>query len=342
MKNLFALFAAFILFTSVAFAQNGAAKTAQSNNLVSLLPASDAVATVNLKRMLNEAVPRILASQPAKLAEINAKIDEVKTKTGIDLRQFEQMAIGLSFKQVRAGVTEAEPVAVLRGNYNANALLDAVKTASNSKHRQETIGGKTVTIFSIPEAAKDAAKNAGKGSRIFGLEITLQGEIAVTSLDSNTVAFGKLPQIQALLAPSAKSRVDANLSDFINRNPNALLNAAGKFSNGLSSFVKFGNPQIDSTLGMLRQIFGTFDMNAGNASMLFVAQTAEAAQAKDVEELLNDGRQLATGFLSMKKTDKNEILLRILESVKISRNANTVQLQADIAEADLNVLVVVL
>src|SRR5499426_3591174 len=43
--------------------------------LMSSLPESDAVAQVKMQQLLNEAMPRIFASNPAKLSEVNASID---------------------------------------------------------------------------------------------------------------------------------------------------------------------------------------------------------------------------------------------------------------------------
>ena len=58
--------------------------------LMSSLPESDAVAQVKMQQLLNEAMPRIFAGNPAKLSEVNASIDRFKDRTGLDPRMFQQ------------------------------------------------------------------------------------------------------------------------------------------------------------------------------------------------------------------------------------------------------------
>jgi hypothetical protein len=56
------------------------------------LPESDAVAQIRVRRLLNDVMPRLLAGNPAKLAQANADIDQFKTRTGVDPRAFDQIA----------------------------------------------------------------------------------------------------------------------------------------------------------------------------------------------------------------------------------------------------------
>ena len=64
-------------------------------SLAASLPASDTVALVKVKRLLDEAMPTMLANSPARLTEVNARIENFKTRTGIDPRAFEELALGL-------------------------------------------------------------------------------------------------------------------------------------------------------------------------------------------------------------------------------------------------------
>ena len=106
----------------------------QPNQLAALLPASDAVITLDLQKLLNESVPQVLSGKPEMLGEINAKIDELREKTGLDARQFEQIAIGAAIKQITAREADLEPVFLARGKYNANALITVAKIASKGKY----------------------------------------------------------------------------------------------------------------------------------------------------------------------------------------------------------------
>ncbi|MFN2391790.1 MAG: hypothetical protein ABR566_07460, partial [Pyrinomonadaceae bacterium] len=125
----------------VAFADVKTKKTErQTQQLAASLPASDGVITLNTQRFFNEALPQILSANQPMLNGIVAKIDEIKNRTGIDLRQFEQFAVGISSKKVSAKKMDFEPVILARGNFNAGALLAVAKVASKGKYREEKIG----------------------------------------------------------------------------------------------------------------------------------------------------------------------------------------------------------
>ena len=72
------------------FAQ-GSRKTASTpanptSGLMSYLPPSDAVALINVNRLLDEAMPKLLAENPARLAEVSNELANFKTQTGLDPR----------------------------------------------------------------------------------------------------------------------------------------------------------------------------------------------------------------------------------------------------------------
>ncbi|HEV7473109.1 MAG TPA: hypothetical protein VGN90_03605, partial [Pyrinomonadaceae bacterium] len=67
--------------SSVAVGQRN--RTTANASLLSTLPPSDAVAVINLSRVFNEAMPKLLAENPAKLSEINAELEKFKTRTGL-------------------------------------------------------------------------------------------------------------------------------------------------------------------------------------------------------------------------------------------------------------------
>src|SRR4051812_14324937 len=96
-------------------AQRGA--RAASSDPLTVLPPSDAVMHVDVKRTLNEALPALLAGDPARLAKVNSEIEEFKAQTGIDAKSFERLAVGIKVNTVRPGVTKGDAVVVARGNF---------------------------------------------------------------------------------------------------------------------------------------------------------------------------------------------------------------------------------
>src|SRR4028119_2353382 len=148
----------FALIVACAFVLNGVSpgfaqtKTAsQTKELAALLPASDGVVSFDVQKLLSESLPQILMGKPQMLTDINAKIDELRNKTGLDARQFEQIVIGVTTKQINAREVDIEPVCLARGKYNANALIAVAKLASNGKYREEKIGNRSVYVFTGKE-----------------------------------------------------------------------------------------------------------------------------------------------------------------------------------------------
>ena len=105
--------------------------------LLASLPQSDAVAQVKMRQLLSEAMPRIFANNPAKLAEVNADIDTFKTRTGLDPRMFEQIAVGVRYTFPAEGVTKAQTIALANGTFSPAAMVAAGRVASNGSYREE-------------------------------------------------------------------------------------------------------------------------------------------------------------------------------------------------------------
>src|SRR6185503_14811491 len=104
-------FIAILILAAVSAGQTRRPASPPSLALTRYLPASDAVAIVEVKRMLNETVPGIFAGDAAKLAQANAEVDKFKSKTGIDLRTVDRMTIGVRYSYPSATATKLDAVA---------------------------------------------------------------------------------------------------------------------------------------------------------------------------------------------------------------------------------------
>src|SRR6185295_5118897 len=88
------------------------------NDLLAALPDSDALALVRVRQLLVDGLPKILAENPAKLAEANAEIEKLKTRTGIDARAFDELALSMRYSYPRPGITKVDTVGLARGTFN--------------------------------------------------------------------------------------------------------------------------------------------------------------------------------------------------------------------------------
>jgi hypothetical protein len=310
-----------------------------NNQLVALLPASEAAMAVDAKRFFGEALPQILSSNQPLLTEILSKLDEIKTKTGIDFKQFEQVAIGVSSIKASDSGYDFEPLVLARGQYNAAGLVTVAKTASNGKYREEKIGGKTVYVFSpqeVIEQNKDKI-NSSKFADIIGkFLVGLNKEMALTTYDNNTLVIGSAARVREMF--ETKTRISAEVLDLVSRKPNAVMNFGALVPNGLADFVELDDDDLGKSLKGVRQLFGSMDVVGANTTVTIVAKTAEAPQAKMLKDTII-GFQGFAGVLKGSKREDQKIYGRMLENTKIAQNGNEVTIDLQVPQTDLNVIV---
>lgn len=148
-------------------------KTAQTNTagktkttvavdpLMASLPPSDVVVAIDVKRLLNEFVPKLLSESPDTLAKFNAQLDMIKSLSGLDLRQFEKVVAGLHFIRNAPNKLSVETIALAKSSYPADLLIGGAKLMAKDKFKLERHGNKTITVFDLT-ALKDKAAEAVK------------------------------------------------------------------------------------------------------------------------------------------------------------------------------------
>ncbi len=340
------------LFLACAFLLNGAGMVfaapetkdiiKQTAQLAALLPASDGVVTVNMQRILSEALPQILSSNQPMLNEILGKLDKVKSETGLDLRQFEQIAVGVSASKTSAKDMTFEPVILARGTFNAGALLALAKVAAKGKYREEKIAGRTAYIFSVKQAvAQSKPKTVNPKSSMFEKAIDkmfkgLSDELAVTVYDKNTLAIGSIVRVRETF--DAKTRIGADVLDSVNRKPNSIMSFGLKLPNGLSQFVDMGNDEIGKNLEAIRQISGAVDVGDGRAVILLAAKTLGAEQAKSLQETLEGLQMIGKAFLGSSKGADKKVFSRMIDNAKISQSGSEVMLDLQVPQSDIDIL----
>lgn len=348
-KKIFALFVvcAFVLNgISTAFADiKSKKKVHQVPQLVALLPASEGASILNVQKFFNEALPQTLSDNQPMLSSILDKIDEIKNKTGIDLRQFEQIAVGVQSKRLSPVQIDFEPIVLARGTFNAGALIAVAKVASKGKYREEKIGGKTVYVFTLKELVeKDKSstnKPTGKNS-IFEKTIDkmfsgLSRELAVTVYNNNILAIGSLARVRELF--DAKTRISSEVLDLVSRKPNAVISFGANLPGGLSKFVDLDNDELGKNIDAIRQLSGAVDVSDGNAVVSLMAKTLKPDQAQGLQETLEGLQLVGKALLGGSKGANNKVFGRMVENVRISRNGNEVMLDLQIPNSDINILI---
>ncbi len=334
MKKLFlglftvALAAGFIL-SATSYAQRSRTAPGSGGTLLSALPPSDAVALVNVNRVLDEALPKLLAENPSKLAEVTDELDKFKTTTGLDPRSFDQIALGMRYSYPSAGKTKISTVALARGTFNAGAIVAAGRLAANGKYSEQKYQGKTIYLFTL-----------GRQLRLLGVWDMRVRDLAVTSLDSNTLALGNLESVRGVI-DAARTRKHANpeLIALASRDPNAIAGFGGNVSQALLQNLSVTNDGLARELTAVRQLYGSLGMTPTDLELTMAARTVDIYSAKNLGDTVEGLKQFGALFIGRLSPAKGSLARTALNNLKITTQGNELQIRTAVGQSQIAPLI---
>lgn len=295
---------------------------------LSMLPPSDLVAFVNIKRLINEAATKVLADNPAKLAEFNAAIDKLKTQTGLDARSFESIAVGLRYQNPSPNVTTADTVVIASGTFNAGALLAAGRLASKGKYQEQKYNDATIYIFSINDQLG-----------VPGLPYMKVKDLAVTTLGTNSLVIGELTAVRATLdASKTRGGANADLITLASRTPNALMGFSANVPPSMSRSVSVGNDEISKLVGSIRQAYGAVGTTANGFDLMAIARTENPGQAVSLSETLTALKQFGGMLVGQLPAETRALAQSALDTLKIGAQGNETSIRFELQQADITTL----
>jgi hypothetical protein len=317
------------LCSSQALAQTRARNnTPARTGLLASLPESDAVAQVKMRQLLSEAMPRILAGNPAKLAEMNASISAFKERTGLDPRMFEQIALGVRFTFPSDGVTKTQTIALANGTFSPAAMVAAGRVASDGAYREEKYQGKTIYIFKLDQSI-----------RLLGMFDVRIDELAASPLDANVLALGDPAGVHAAIdATHSRKRANAELIALANRDPNAIIGFGGNISEQLIRNVDIGNAPIAADLSKLKQVYGSVGSTEKDLELFLAARAVNADAAKNLGDTIEGLKQFGALFVGRISGAKGVLAKSALANMKIVTAANELQIRTAVPQADVGPL----
>jgi hypothetical protein len=314
---------------------------AGSNELAVLLPESDGVVVLDSKRLVFDALPQILSSNTPLLEKIDDEIDKLKTKSGLDLRKFDSVVVGLKSKVDSSAGTEFDAVLLARGLEPIGSLKDVAETASKGKYRSVKSGTRTIYVFSSKNLIKDKTHSAIEGSfvgKIFDkLFKGFSEEIAITAFDSNTVAFGSLERVKDAIGNTP--RIDGKLLALLERKPNSLANMGMFVPTGLSQYLELEDDELGENLNSIRQVQGAFNVNDGTTTLSVAAKTIEATQAEELASTLQAIRGMFAGILKNNKSADKQVYGRMLENLEVTHAEKEIFVDLMVPKSDLDVII---
>lgn len=305
--------------------RTAATKPAQQADPLSYLPASDGIAVVDVKRMLNETIPRIMAGDLAKLAQANAEIDKFKTRTGIDPRTFDRVVLGTRFTYPSAKVTKLETVAIARGTFDAKAIAAAAQIAAKGTYREEKYHGATIMIVTINDQMK-----------LLGLWDVKFSELAVCALDPNSLAIGTLPNVRAAIEAGPKgNRANSELAALATRDPKAVIGLGANLPRELMTNLNLGNDTIAKDAGAIRQVYGSVGSTETDVSLMLVARTESTDAANNLNDTMTGLKQLGGLLIGRLEPAKKALAQGAIDNLKITTRGTEVEIRTQVAAASL-------
>jgi hypothetical protein len=288
------------------------------------LPASDAVLTADLKRILTEAAPRALAGDPQRLAQFNTDIEQFKSRTGVDAREFDALAVGARLISLPSGATKVtNVVAVARGTFDSAALVARARTAAGGKLTEQRYGGKTLYVVAINDRIK-----------LFGLLKTHVSDLALCVLDPYTLLVGEPAAVRSGVdAAAGRGSVDQSLLNQAQTAGN-LVAFAGNVSPGVLAGMDTGIPNVDRAVANIRGFYGTINSTPAGLQMTTVLRTQTAADAKQLFDTAQALKQVAPGLISL-SGEKGKVAMNAVNNLKITTRGEEVQLHLDVPQSDI-------
>lgn len=343
--KLFTIAAIAVLLSNIAVFASGdaaqaAAKRRQVARLISMLPPSDGVATLDSKRLFSDAVPQVLSANQPMLTAIMAQIDNIEARTGIDLRKFDAVAVGLSLKKVTEKECDFDPVAIAQGDLKAGALVAIAKLASNGTYREEKVGDRTVYVFAA-KAVLQKTVIKPTGSKIEEtISKALDGlthEVAVTALDPNTLAFGSLARVRETI--EGKAHVSPEVTGALGQKETSVINFAMRTPTGMSKLLPLDNDEIGANIDSIRFVAGSIDVAAAGTSLQLTARTAKAEQAQGLFDTLDGLKMIGKAFLGGSKRADQKVYARLIENAKVAIRGTSVTLDLTVPQSDIDALI---
>lgn len=301
---------------------------AAPSNIASYLPASDAIAIVDVKRMLNETMPSILGSDQAKLAQANAEIDKFKTKTGVDLRQLNRVAVGMRYAYPNATTTRLETVAIAHGTFDAKAVSASARAAANGKSREEKYRGLTITIVNVNDQIK-----------LLGLWNMTINELAICPLDANSLALGTLENVKAAIDAGKTGRAPAELMSLATKDPAAVIGFGANVTPELLAKLDVGNDTIAKDVSSIKQAYGSVGSTQSDVTVMLVARTDSADAAKNLGDTIEGLRQLGSMFIGRLAQPRKALAESALNNLKVTARGTELEIRTQVAAANLAALI---
>ena len=342
------------LLLTLAAAHVATAQTGGARENLSSFPDAQVVMFLNSQRLLTEALPRVVPQ-----AELDKMFADVQKETNFDPRSIHFVAVGARFREPFSSQTPPDFIVMVKGDFNADALLSIARMAAGAQHTQETYKGRKLDVFDMTKPKKQDASSAGGSGQQPHTQQQPQfqavpppspfPQLAAATMDSSTIIFGVPAFVRAAVdaADASEGRIRPDLLELVTRNPDNLLSLAGdipaSFADMLKSTGMPQNAEIERIVRSLRQVQLSVQMTAADFGLQSIVKTDTAENANSINGLI----ELGLGFARMgieeelnkvpaNKPDERERMqaaLALVNSIRNTASDNEVQLTLSVPQA---------
>jgi len=306
-----------------------------ADELVALLPASDAIAVVDVNRVFTEIIPQINAITADGGAKVTKELDEFTTDTGIDPTKITAAAIG--YKINNDSPSKGSGAAILQG-----LTLDPAKIESAVKTKKGTVtsldyNGAKIYVVSTPEEKKS---EAGKTvENVAGVK--LEEDMAFTQLEANRVALGSVDGIKAVLdaKKTPATAANAKLTDLLKQTQNGLVRFVFNIPPSAAQTLT-SQGELFQQLAAIKLVFGSLDLSKDfTATLDTKLRTGTSEEATKLETGLNGMVAFGKMALGMQQGPPEMAALgQLLDQIKISAQQTDVAVNISVPKAVFDAL----
>lgn len=339
-KNRVARTAFAALFLGLVLAPLSTARAQTAREILTNFPDSQVVVYVNTQRIFTEAAPRLVPQK---------KLDEVFEKSkremmGFDVRSVHHVAAGVRFRGEPRPGAMPEFIVLVRGDFNAEALLSLVRMAMPEQMTEESYGARTINIFKMSPPLKQIEGGA-QSTDAAPKPPTPFNELAVVAFDANTIAVGIPDYVRA--AVDAESKADARLNegllDLATRNPGDLFSLVGNVPEGFVKYLPGGasqNAELSRVIGSIRQFQASVGMTAADFPVQSIVRTDTPEGARAISGMVAIGLRAAESGIQkdldkttdVKKRQAMESALSIVRAMTNNASGNEVTISSAVPQ----------
>jgi hypothetical protein len=265
---------------------------------MALLPASDAVAVVDVARIVNELLPQLRAIAPKEATKFEKEITEFMNDTGIDPYKIKSAVVGVR-------ITDNTVVsAIIEGVvFDPNRIIAALK-AKDAKQDVKTVEYKGKQVFVVTSLR--GAEKAG-----------VSEEMAFTQLDADRVALGNLSSVKSVL-DGGNGEANTALNGLLAQTNAGLL----RFAANIPESAKKGlsnQGDMFAQFGTIKTVFGSVDMTRELSLLLDTKlRTGSSDEASKLQTSLAALVGLGKMFLGGNNDPMMQGLMQVIDLVKIN------------------------